>query len=368
MPDKTPILHRSNMLAAKPDSIRLSGRGDLRPVVLHGAPVARYAKGGLAAKADAVKGAGRYGDSHVVHVNDDEFAQMQQMWGKPTTNPKTGQPEFFLGLDGGLLKRLLLGGVVGGLLGGGGSSGGQDPSTANSSLLRKAENPTTSTSNITAMTQSPQNIGGASQTPGIVAGDQPPPPKDPLAAKQPNFWNKDFLGIKGLPNKFGIPLAGLAVYSLIKGRDDDQSGGVEPGMNASQLIASKLQPTFGASLPAPKGFYGNLSPIAQSEQQAYGGNGEKRFFNYAKGGRTSFAVKGPGSGRSDDIPAMLSDGEYVIDADTVAMLGNGSSDAGAKALDRLRVNVRKHKGRNMARGRMGASAKSPEHYMRGGRT
>jgi len=117
--------------------------------------------------------------------------------------------------------------------------------------------------------------------------------------------------------------------------------------------------------------YSNLganpqSSIAQSEMQAYGGRPEQRFFNYAKGGRASFAVKGPGTGRSDDIPAMLSDGEYVIDADTVALLGDGSSKAGAEALDRLRVNLRKHKGRNMARGRFAAKAKSPEHYLRGG--
>jgi hypothetical protein len=41
--------------------------------------------------------------------------------------------------------------------------------------------------------------------------------------------------------------------------------------------------------------------------------------------RQGAAVHGPGDGQSDDIPAMLADGEYVIDAETVAQIGNGST-------------------------------------------
>ena len=91
----------------------------------------------------------------------------------------------------------------------------------------------------------------------------------------------------------------------------------------------------------------------------------------AKGGgspkRTEFAVNGAGTGRSDDIPAVLSDGEYVIDAETVALLGDGSNKAGAKKLDELRIKVRKHKGRKLAKGRFSANAKRPEAYLSGGR-
>jgi hypothetical protein len=54
-------------------------------------------------------------------------------------------------------------------------------------------------------------------------------------------------------------------------------------------------------------------------------------------GKTGHYVKGHGDGQSDDIPAMLADGEYVFDADTVAALGNGSSDAGAAILDKMRA-------------------------------
>ena len=81
-----------------------------------------------------------------------------------------------------------------------------------------------------------------------------------------------------------------------------------------------------------------------------------------------YAVGGPGDGRSDEIPAMLSDGEYVIDAETVALLGNGSNKAGAQALDKFRANIRKHKGRELARGQFSVKAKQPEAYLSRGRS
>lgn len=86
---------------------------------------------------------------------------------------------------------------------------------------------------------------------------------------------------------------------------------------------------------------------------------------YARGGDVAHA--GSRHGRSDDVPAMLSDGEYVIDAETVALLGNGSNEAGARQLDAFRVNIRKHKGRSLARGEISPNAKRAEAYMTGGR-
>ena len=89
---------------------------------------------------------------------------------------------------------------------------------------------------------------------------------------------------------------------------------------------------------------------------------------YAHGSspRREFAVQGRGTGRSDSIPAVLSDGEYVMDAETVALLGDGSSKAGAAKLDQFRVSVRKHKGRDLARGKFSVNAKRPEAYLSGG--
>lgn len=83
----------------------------------------------------------------------------------------------------------------------------------------------------------------------------------------------------------------------------------------------------------------------------------------ATGGPLSRFVEGGGTGRSDSIDAKLSDGEYVIDAETVALLGDGSSKAGAKRLDQFRANIRKQKGRQLAKGKFSSDARSPEEYI-----
>jgi hypothetical protein len=56
-------------------------------------------------------------------------------------------------------------------------------------------------------------------------------------------------------------------------------------------------------------------------------------------GLTGYYAQGKGTGQSDDIPAMLHDGDYVIDADAVAALGDGSSKAGAQALSQFQSKV-----------------------------
>lgn len=75
-------------------------------------------------------------------------------------------------------------------------------------------------------------------------------------------------------------------------------------------------------------------------------------------------VQGPGTGQSDDIPAMLADGEYVFDADTVSALGDGSNKAGAEALDKMREQIRKHK-RSAPVDKIPPKAKQPLQYLKG---
>jgi hypothetical protein len=82
-------------------------------------------------------------------------------------------------------------------------------------------------------------------------------------------------------------------------------------------------------------------------------------------GTTGHYVKGRGDGQSDDIPAMLADGEYVFDAETVAQLGNGSSDAGAKVLDKMREALRRHK-RSAPVDSIPPKSKSPLEYIKQG--
>lgn len=76
-------------------------------------------------------------------------------------------------------------------------------------------------------------------------------------------------------------------------------------------------------------------------------------------------VQGPGDGRDDLIDARLANGEFVFDAETVALLGNGSNEAGAKLLDKWREELRSHKGAALAKGKFSPDAKDPDDYLPG---
>jgi hypothetical protein len=54
-----------------------------------------------------------------------------------------------------------------------------------------------------------------------------------------------------------------------------------------------------------------------------------------------------------------------MDAETVALLGNGNGDAGAKRLDQMREAVRKQKGGALSKGKISPDAQSPLTYLSG---
>lgn len=92
------------------------------------------------------------------------------------------------------------------------------------------------------------------------------------------------------------------------------------------------------TLTMPKSGIDRLGDIKPMAEGGLGG--------YSDGGRM---LKGPGDGMSDSIPAVigkrqparLADGEFVVPADVVSHLGNGSTDAGAKKLYGMMDKIRK---------------------------
>jgi len=99
---------------------------------------------------------------------------------------------------------------------------------------------------------------------------------------------------------------------------------------------------------------------------AHGGN-VANLGSYAAGGNPRL-LKGPGDGMSDNIPATiggkqparLADGEFVVPADVVSHLGNGSTDAGAKHLYDMMDRVRKARTGNKKQGKQ----IKPEKYLK----
>jgi hypothetical protein len=98
------------------------------------------------------------------------------------------------------------------------------------------------------------------------------------------------------------------------------------------------------------------TPTAYDQNAGGGGAAQGGIIGYAGGGMPSLGgysdgghlLKGPGDGMSDSIPAQigakqparLADGEFVIPADVVSHLGNGSTEAGAKHLYAMMDKIR----------------------------
>jgi hypothetical protein len=92
------------------------------------------------------------------------------------------------------------------------------------------------------------------------------------------------------------------------------------------------------------------------KRMAKGGITSHSLGSYSDGGHL---LKGPGDGMSDDIPATiaekqparLANEEFVIPADVVSHLGNGSSESGAKVLYEMMARIRKARTGNPKQGK-----------------
>jgi hypothetical protein len=167
-------------------------------------------------------------------------------------------------------------------------------------------------------------------------------------------------------NPIGMASGGIA---YAKGGHLSASAGIpDTGIYYDSDLVTRGEQAFGASEAKNKQLFkraglkyaaGPKSGIEKlgggfSEYGASGGL--SHLGGYSDGGRM---LKGPGDGMSDDIPAMigkkqparLADGEFVVPADVVSHLGNGSTDAGAKKLYGMMDKIRKARTGKKAQGK-----------------
>jgi hypothetical protein len=135
-----------------------------------------------------------------------------------------------------------------------------------------------------------------------------------------------------------LPLL-LALLAMNKGG----GGGGGKSTVIPGLTATQRQTPYSQQQKAP-GYRPGQGGISYFDQTQYAPK-------MAAGGIARL-LDGPGDGVSDSIPAVIDGGmagggqpakvargEYIMDARTVAALGNGSTDAGAERLDKMRQNI-----------------------------
>jgi hypothetical protein len=149
--------------------------------------------------------------------------------------------------------------------------------------------------------------------------------------------------------------------------DQDPDTRYQDALTAAQIRQAKVNQRAYVSPPAAKRptpmgqlQMASVKPRKQSDdvEAASGGIMQSSLGGYAAGGNPRL-LKGPGDGMSDNIPATinrrqparLADGEFVIPADVVSHLGNGSTEAGAKQLHAMMNKVRKARTGNPKQGK-----------------
>jgi len=123
---------------------------------------------------------------------------------------------------------------------------------------------------------------------------------------------------------------------------------IADGKSAHRIAAAKKE--FYERANAYNKNYGDTTSAAQG--------GLMGLNTYAAGGKL---LRGPGDGMSDSIPAViqgakpqraaLADGEFVIPADVVSHLGNGSTEAGSRQLYAMMNKIRKARTGNPKQGK-----------------
>jgi hypothetical protein len=381
--------------------------------------------GGIAALAAK----GRNGDSTLVHMTHEEVAALQRLAKQNgttlTINPETGLPEAFslksflpmaAGIAGSFfgIPPMVTAGVLGGgtaltsgdlskgLMAGLGAYGGANLAGGLGIGATEALPPNMLPTEAAAL----KEMGGVAATQAAPVGFM-----DTAAAN----WDKAKTGIESLGTE-----AGRDAYVA---NMDGYKGLAKSGLMA---LSPVLMDGAGGGqqqqqAPEDKGYLRPYTLDRSPNMSEYSGRGERRYFNdtwtpgtvtaladgggvpaytpstnnpymssagqqmqelahggiaalasggtlgsYSDGGQ---ALRGPGDGVSDSIPATingkqpakLADGEFVIPARIVSELGNGSTEAGTRQLYAMLERIQKQRGKTVGKGKVAVDSKATQH-------
>jgi hypothetical protein len=143
---------------------------------------------------------------------------------------------------------------------------------------------------------------------------------------------------------------GGEVEAMMSPMDAGIGGMMKEGMNDKELISSAIDVLQGEIIDTNQ-----QSVILGQFVEQFGQEALQDLINRVESGEIPRVpsegdgmIEGAGDGMADMIPAsmegdqdvLLSDGEFVVPADVVSGIGNGSSDAGANKLEDMMDRVR----------------------------
>jgi hypothetical protein len=329
---------------------RMAGEQPMQQMPQSEQPMQQFARGGLS----SVAAQGRNGDTMLAHINPFEAKILQAYGGSGGVNPRTGLREYGM-LDDlwGGVKDLVktigpvlplalnfiapgFGGAIGSALG---ASSAWAPALGGAVLG----------GGLSALT------GGSPVTGALMGG---------LGGGAGGAGSGLGLNLKTA----AMTLPAISALGAMQQPESPQAAA--PGRTAAQEeYFNRPMQTFDWDRVSREAASAGLDPNAYVSRNwnKFSTGAYNVPVNMAHGGalsKVAYLAQGSGSGRDDTIDARLSDGEYVFDAETVALLGDGSTRAGAQSLDQMRQQIRKQKGAALAQGKFSPDAKSPLSYLK----
>ena len=320
---------------------------------------------GIGALAEQVAARGRGGDSTLMHIHPDELAGIASLLGPMTINPETGMPEAWSWKK--LLAAIGMGAAAIGLTI---ATGGAAAPAAGKGFM----------AGLTALTKSaiiPSLVAGSASQ-AISAFTPDPNKQNQQALSDADQWIKNKTAQEYKRQVFDTTPWGPTKANVARTAEDVlPGGGILASLNPSVAPTNTVNPP--GTVAAAEG--GELEPeeekaqkIVRDAMDAIRGQGEDPegalntyLAYYGKAAlqdlykrmsgkeeepeeeKAEGMVKGPGNGMDDMVTHMahggqkvlLSNDEFIVPADVVSGLGDGSSEAGARKLyammDRVRM-------------------------------
>ena len=144
----------------------------------------------------------------------------------------------------------------------------------------------------------------------------------------------------------GAPEAAMPVDPAMMGQAmTDPTAGIDPA--TIQLVEQTAMAVLG-QVPQEQADAIIQAFIQQFGPEAFQMLRQQVLASVEPGAQTEGMIEGQGDGMSDEVMGMIGDqqrvavspGEYIVPADVVSGIGNGSSDAGAGELDRMMADIR----------------------------
>ena len=345
---------------------------------------------GLVQAARQIEAQGRGPDKSLAHISPDESAMLDYMQGARRVNPVTGLAEY--GAFGNILKAVAkigastVGFMYGGPLGAAAASAAVSKLTGDSwksalttgaisgltSGLGSYASGTRGLSNLATTTGNTIAAGAVTPAVNLTAPLVGPGANTVAEAVKAGTMGATGLGVLAPSNilNAGYGALGAGLGAAIPNQPRPAAPlpmPPPPSPYDPNNVFAFLRPNRGRLLPGQSPPYKPAPTPLYDPERIYADGGDVApagmglppsaampqlmsaaltgYMNARGGGR----INGAGDGKSDDIPAMLSAGEHVIDAATVSDLGNGDNNTGHKRIEEMKQKIRNNAGRKNPR-------------------